>query len=191
VNTIRAFIAIEIDPPHKEKISALISHLKKSNADIKWVTENQMHLTLKFLGNIEQENVQKISDVLKTIAAVFSAFNIQFSQIGAFPNHERPRVIWLGIEKGSEALRLLNNKIECELEKIGFQKEKREYKSHLTLGRVKSLKNISGLSRLINEAEFQFQDEIKIDRLILFQSTLTSKGALYTPLTQQSLVGAG
>jgi len=150
-----------------------------------------MHLTLKFLGNIEQENVQKISDVLKTIAAVFSAFNIQFSQIGAFPNHERPRVIWLGIEKGSEALRLLNNKIECELEKIGFQKEKREYKSHLTLGRVKSLKNISGLSRLINEAEFQFQDEIKIDRLILFQSTLTSKGALYTPLTQQSLVGAG
>ena len=188
---IRAFIAVEIDAPHKEKLSALISYLKKSNASVKWVTENQMHLTLKFLGNIGQENVQKISGVLKATAGDFSTFNILFSKIGAFPNYERPRIIWLGIEKGKESLKLLNNKVECELEKIGFSKEKREYKAHLTLGRVKSLKNIPGLSRLINEADLQFQDEIKIDKLILFQSTLTPKGAIYTPLTQQSFVGAG
>ena len=184
MNTIRAFIAVEIDPKNKQKLCDLIIQLKKSNPDIKWATENQMHLTLKFLGNIEQNMVQKISEVLKSIADNFNVFTIQFSKIGAFPNMRRPRVIWLGIDKGAEFLKLLNNKIETELEKLGFKKENREYKTHLTLGRVKSLKNISELIRLIDEADFQSQDEIKIDKLILFQSTLTPKGAIYTPLIE-------
>ncbi len=207
MSTIRAFIAVEIDHPNKEKLSALISHLKKSNADVKWVNENHMHLTLKFLGNIEQAKVQEISEALNSIAKGFKVFATQFSKIGAFPNMRRPRVIWMGIDKGSYALKLLNEKIESGLEQIGFApltslasvpsaktsstsarggagKEKREYRSHLTLGRVRSLKNISELARLIDETQLDFQDEIKIDRLILFQSTLTPKGAIYTRLSE-------
>ena len=186
--TIRAFIAIEIDHPNKEKLSALISHLKKPNADVKWVNETHMHLTLKFLGNIEQVKVQEISEALDSIAKGFKAFAIQFSKIGAFPNMRRPRVIWMGIDKGSDALKLLNGKTESGMERIGYAKEKREYRSHLTLGRVRSLKNISELAKLIDEAQLDFQDEIKIDRLILFQSTLTLKGAIYTPLTQHTFL---
>lgn len=143
-----------------------------------------MHLTMKFLGNIEQSKVQKISKLLKNIASDFNSFTIQFSNIGGFPNMQRPRVVWMGIKKGSESLKHLNNKVECELEKIGFEKEKREYKAHLTLGRVKSLKNIPDLTRLINEAVLQFQGKIIIDKLMLFQSTLTPKGAIYTPLAE-------
>jgi len=198
--TIRAFIAVEIDHPNKEKLSALISHLKKPNADVKWVNDTHMHLTLKFLGNIEQAKIKEISEALNSIAKGFKVFAVQFSKIGAFPNMHRPRVIWLGIDKGSDALKLLNGKIETGMEQIGYApstssldklgtslgagKEKREYRSHLTLGRVRSLKNISGLAKLIDGHQLDFQDEIKIDRLILFQSTLTPKGAIYTRLSE-------
>lgn len=187
MNTIRAFIAVEIGHPHKQKILDLVTQLKKTNADIKWATENQMHLTLKFLGNIEQGKVGEISNILKDIADDSSAFSIQFSKIGAFPNMRRPRVIWIGVEEGDEPLKLLNNRIETGLEKLGFKKEDREYKSHLTLGRVKSLKNISELVKLIDKANLQFQDEIKINELTLFQSTLTPKGAIYTPIAYHHL----
>lgn len=187
MTTIRSFIAIEIDEQNKQKISSLIAQLKKSDTHIKWITENQMHLTLKFLGNINETDVEKISNSLKFVAKTFSAFTIQFSRIGAFPNIDRPRVIWLGIDKGSGDLKLLNAKIENELEKLGFKKEKREYTAHLTLGRVKSLKNIQNLTKLINEIKPNLEDELKINKLILFQSTLTPKGALYTPLSQYSI----
>ena len=102
MNTLRTFIAVEIDSQTKQKISDLIASLKKSNADVKWVTKDQMHLTLKFLGNIEQNKVQEISDVLKSIADNFKPFSISLSAIAGFPNLNRPKVIWLGIEKGAE-----------------------------------------------------------------------------------------
>lgn len=181
---IRAFIALEIDQLHKQKLTELISCLKKSNADVKWVNENQMHFTLKFLGNIEKDMVHKISNILKSIVNDFKTFTIQFSKIGVFPNMRRPRVVWIGIAKGSDSLRLLNDKIETHLEGLGFQREKREYKAHLTLGRVRSSKNIGDLTKLIEEVDFESQDDIKIDKLILFQSTLTPKGAIYTPLLE-------
>ncbi len=185
---IRSFIAVEIDQSNKQELSTLISHLKKSDADVKWANENQMHLTLKFLGTVDETKLQKISDILKRIANDFSAFNIQFSKIGAFPNINRPRVIWMGISKGSNHLKLLNNKIESEFEKIGFGKEKREYNAHLTFGRVKSSKNIPGLKKIIDETTIQFHDEIRIDKIILFQSTLRPKGAIYTPLVEHTFL---
>jgi 2'-5' RNA ligase len=179
---IRAFIAAEIDPLNKEKVSSLISYLKKSNTDVKWVNENQMHLTLKFLGNVEENKIQQIFNVLKPIADNFNQFSITFSKIGVFPNMHQPRVVWVGIEKGTDELKNLSTKIEDNLEILGFPKEKRSYKAHLTLGRVRSLKNISDLTKLISEISFRSENEIKIDKLTLFQSTLTPKGAIYAPL---------
>ncbi len=177
---IRAFIAVEIDQPNKQKLSQLISTLKQANADVKWVNENQMHLTLKFLGNIEKNRVQEISNTLKSIANKASAFNIHLSKISAFPNMHKPRVIWLGIDKGVENLKNLASK-------LGSRQEKREFKPHLTLGRVKSLKNISQLTKLISETSFESDGNISITKLILFQSTLTPKGAIYTSLAKLSL----
>ncbi|MFC1621230.1 RNA 2',3'-cyclic phosphodiesterase [Candidatus Omnitrophota bacterium] len=184
---IRAFIAVEIDQSSKQKISKLISFFKQANADVKWVNENQMHLTLKFLGNIKETRVQEISDTLESIANDTSVFNIHLSKIGAFPNIHKPRVIWIGIDKGAENLKNLAAQIENKLEKTDFTKEKREYKAHLTLGRVKSLKNISRLTKLISKTNFKSESEIQIQKLTLFQSTLTSKGAIYTPLKELAL----
>ena len=186
---IRAFIAVEIDSPNKQKLSELIALFKKTDTDVKWVNENQMHLTLKFLGNIEEIKVQEVSRALESIIKDFKKFTISFSKIGAFPNINKPRVVWVAIDEGKGTLKLLADKIESRLEKIGFEKEKREFKAHLTLGRVKSLKNISQLTEVIQKTGFQSQDKIKISALILFQSTLAPKGAIYAPLAEIKLPG--
>ncbi|MDP2921540.1 MAG: RNA 2',3'-cyclic phosphodiesterase [Candidatus Omnitrophota bacterium] len=179
---IRAFIAVEIDQPSRQKISSLISGLKKSNADVKWITEDQMHLTLKFLGNIDEGKIHEISSALSSISHDFKPFEITLSDIGAFPNLDHPRVIWIEIEKGADLLKTLAGKIDSRLEKLGFQKETREFKAHLTLGRVRTSKNMPQLVKIINETQFAPETGVKINELILFQSTLTPKGTIYTKL---------
>ncbi|MFH1854724.1 MAG: RNA 2',3'-cyclic phosphodiesterase [Candidatus Omnitrophota bacterium] len=190
MNTIRAFIGVNIGIPAKQQILELINHLKKSNSDVKWVGEPQMHLTLKFLGDIEQDKIPEISNTLKSIALKSSVFEISFSGIGAFPTINRPRIIWLGIGNGSDNLRTLAALVEKEMENMGFTKEERDYKAHLTLGRVRSQKNIKELSKLLSETSFKYQANIRIDRLTLFQSTLTQKGAIYTILSEANLASA-
>lgn len=183
-NAVRAFIAVEIDPQAKQKISELITRLKKSEADAKWITENQMHLTLKFLGNISQDKIKEISDALSLISNDFKPFAITFSGIGAFPNMNHARVIWLGIDKGAEALMMLNEKIENTLEKYGFKKDGREFSPHLTLARVRSGKNIAGLATLIKETVFDSGKDTLVNKLTLFQSVLNPKGAVYTVISE-------
>ncbi len=185
--TIRAFIAVEIDDQTRQKISELISTLKKSNADIKWITDSQMHLTLKFLGNIDKDKVQGISDSISNISDNFNSFKIAFSKIGAFPSLNHPAVIWLGIDKGAESLKTLNEKIETALEKLGFKRESREFKPHLTLGRVRSDKNMPGLTKLLKETAFYLGNDIQINKLTFFQSDLNPKGAVYSIILQKYL----
>ncbi len=187
MNTIRAFIAVEIDNQTKQKISDIISNLKKSKADVKWINESQMHLTLKFLGNIGEDKVQKISEALPVISDSSKSFKIGFSSIGAFPNLNHPAVIWLGIDNGKESLKMLNGKIQTVLEKSGFAREKREFSPHLTLARIRSSKNITNLIKLIEETNLTPAGEILIDKLALFQSALSPKGAVHTVILQKSL----
>ncbi|MBU0759773.1 MAG: RNA 2',3'-cyclic phosphodiesterase [Candidatus Omnitrophica bacterium] len=188
MNEIRAFIAIEIDPACKQQISGLIERLKKSDVDVKWVKETQMHLTLKFLGNVKQDKVPEISAALKDIASKTLSFQIAFSDISTFPGLSRPRVIWLGMDKGAENLKELAGYIADGMEKLGLKKEGRDYKAHLTLGRVRSQKNIRELTKLIGETDFKPPVGIKINKFILFQSILTSKGPVYTLLQEFPLL---
>jgi 2'-5' RNA ligase len=185
--TIRAFIAVEIDSQTGQKISELISILKKSNADVKWITDGQMHLTLKFLGNIDKDKVRGISEAISDISDNFNSFKIAFSKIGAFPSLNHPAVIWLGIDKGAESLKTLNEKIETALEKLGFEREKREFKPHLTLGRVRSDKNMPGFTKLLKETAFYLANDIQINKLTLFQSDLSPKGAIHSIILQKWL----
>lgn len=187
MNTFRAFIAVEIDDQTKQKISELISNLKKSDADAKWITEDQIHLTLKFLGNICEGDVQKISDALSGVSNNFNSFMINFSGIGAFPNLNHPAVIWLGVDKGADYLKTLAEGIENELEKSGFAREAREFQPHLTLARIRSPKNMPELARLAKKTDFISGNDVQIDKLILFQSRLSPKGAVYTIILEKHL----
>ncbi len=193
----RAFIAIELSPEIKDSLAQIESHLKYSGADVKWVEKDNIHLTLKFLGEITEEKCEKIKSILYEIGKDIKPFELSLKIskegsdpfLGAFPNLEHPRVIWVGLDKGAAEARILAEKIDEALSKIGFQKESRPFAAHLTIGRVRSAKNKEALKEKITLYQVQKASGTwyKVSSVILFQSTLTPKGPIYTKLHEARL----
>ncbi|RKY88617.1 RNA 2',3'-cyclic phosphodiesterase [candidate division KSB1 bacterium] len=183
---IRCFIAIDLPGSLKKKIGEIQAKLKGSGADVKWVKPDNIHLTLKFLGEITPEKVEEVKASLDGISV--KKMEISARNVGAFPSLKRPRVIWVGIEKGLEKLKDFSNIIEKEMQKIGFEKEKRSFKPHLTIGRVKSQRNIGNLVKEIGLIE-EFETEPFIpEEFILMRSDLKPSGAEYTPIKKYRLI---
>ena len=136
----RLFIAVNIPVEIKENLSLLTKRLKYKISDVKWIQKENLHLTLKFLGEVREEKVEKICSNLCDIAKTIKPFNVSFSEIGAFPDLKFPRIIWAGVKEGSNELKKLAWEIEQALVPLGFEKEKRAFSAHLTIGRVKSFK---------------------------------------------------
>ena len=116
----RAFIAIELSPEIKDSLEQIQSHLKYSGADVKWIETGNIHLTLKFLGDITEENCGKIKSILGEISRATKPFEMSIKDIGAFPNIDYPRVIWVGLDKGAIESKALAEKICEEALNIGF-----------------------------------------------------------------------
>lgn len=184
-DTIRAFIALELSPEIKDELARIEAELRTANADVKWVRPEAIHLTLKFLGNIT--DVAEVEKVLDTIASRHAKFELSLFQIGVFPKLEYPRVIWVGVDKGCSQAESLAKDVEEELSKAGFEKEARPFTAHLTLGRVRSPKGIKDLVSKIKALDFRPSASCIIDKIILFRSTLTSKGSIYTSLYESYL----
>jgi len=185
--TIRAFIAIELNPQIRDELSLVQSQLKTADADVKWVKPESIHLTLKFLGNISNQKVGEVKNLLDLVSPDHGSFELSLFKIGCFPKLEYPRVIWVGIDKGCSESESLAKAIEEESAKIGFAKESRPYAAHLTLGRVRSAKGKGALVSKIKTLDFKPSAVSAIDRLTLFQSTLSPKGSIYTPLHEARL----
>lgn len=174
-------------------LAQIQTHLKYSGADVKWVEKDNIHLTLKFLGEISDEKLKKIESILDTIGGSVRTFQISIKDIGAFPKIDYPRVVWVGLDKGADESKLLAEKIDEELSKIGFEKESRPFAAHLTVGRVRSPKNKEALK----EKMLSFQGPGSgvrgpaqaVSSIILFQSKLTPKGPIYTKLHESKLKG--
>ncbi len=177
----RAFIAIELPEEVRDILSKIQDELKQTRADVKWVAAENIHLTLKFLGEIEQELVKKIQAILEEIAQNNSPFSLHLSNLGAFPKLQYPRVVWFGAIDDQPVLNIAKD-LESQMLKIGFPAESRPFSSHITLGRVRS-----GLNRkvLVEKIEFLNKNlspplpEFKVFGLTLFKSTLTPHGPLY------------
>ncbi|MFN7170872.1 MAG: RNA 2',3'-cyclic phosphodiesterase [Candidatus Omnitrophota bacterium] len=185
---IRTFIAIEIPEILCAEFAQLQEELKKAEADIKWVEPKNMHLTLKFLGDTEETKITKIKESLQKISQKANSFEINFRGLGAFPNLESPRVLWIGIEKGKDKLFELATKIEDELKILGFPKEKRQFSAHLTLGRIRSFKNREKLKTTIKEkVNFKARNKMYLKEIVLFKSQLTPSGPIYTCLAKFNL----
>lgn len=183
----RTFIAIDFEEEIKKKLYFLLLELDKVSQNIKWVKKEGMHLTLKFLGEIEEEKIPKIEAVLSTISKMYSPFPLRLKGTGTFPpGKKNPRVIWIGIE-GGQTLKELQAQLEEELEKLDLPREKREFHPHLTLGRVKIQSHLGGvLSQLEREKETTF-GEMKVNKITFFQSILKPTGAEYKALSEFEL----
>lgn len=180
-NTIRCFIAIELSEEIKNTLAKIESELQRNIQGVKWVNPDNIHLTLKFLGQIEKEAIEEIKKILDEITATARPFKIRLSQIGAFPNPNQPRVIWVGIDDGTKESSHLANLIEEKIVPLGIEKEDRAFHPHLTLARIKFLKDKSSVKNAFASLKVP-QVEMTAAKIALFQSTLTPEGPIYTVL---------
>jgi len=179
----RTFIAIELSEEIKDSLAQVQSNLKYAGADVKWVEKNNIHLTLKFLGEIDEKKCEMVKLALDETAKSAKPFEISLKDIGAFPKIDYPRVIWVGLDKGAKESIELAVKTDETLSKIGFDKETRPFAAHLTIGRVRSAKNKEALKEKIDSYDPKhLQPHQLINSITLFQSTLTPKGSVYTKL---------
>lgn len=185
---IRSFISINIDEALKKEIDTLLADLKRKGLDVKWVPVENLHVTLKFLGHVSEEGIDKVKKALQDIVFLFKPFRLRFYGLGLFPDRKRPRVIWIDISD-SEILRRLQETIEERFFEIGFKKEERGFSPHLTIGRVRSLRGrdeLIGLLESIKDREFGIID---VDRLFLMKSDLRPGGAQYSVIAEFPLKG--
>lgn len=186
----RTFIAIDLPQAVKDNISRMQSRLKRSGADVSWVSPANMHLTLKFLGDIDETAAKAVSGAIRDIAAGTGDFSMQLGSIGAFPGPQSPRIIWIGLTKGHEQAKAIAAQIESRIEQYGIGRDTRPFASHITIGRVRSKKNICQLIDGIGAADTNRDaatEEFKAGKITFFKSTLTPQGPVYEKLQETSL----
>ena len=186
----RSFIAIELPPEIKNSLADLQNQLKAQQADVKWVEPCNIHLTLKFLGEIDDKKIKEVTQILEDTTKDKNTFYIRISSMGAFPKINFPRVIWVGIDKGEEEVKQIAKSLEQNLAKIGLPLEDRPFSSHITIGRIRSGLNRERLVKGLNALETNFGKEFaefRVTRIILFKSTLTPQGPVYEILNAANL----
>jgi len=186
-DTIRAFIAIPLDPKIQHTIERIQDHLTKINHDVKWVTPKNIHITLKFLGDVTTEQINSVKQTLANLYQNTRPFTVELSQLGAFPNIDRPRTLWVGLKDNKQRLSRIAVSLEKALGKIEFQGDKKPFSPHITIGRIRSSKNIDALSESMSNHQFFENCTQTISKIILFQSTLCSEGPIYQSLYQIKL----
>ncbi len=183
----RCFIAIPLPEYIHKQLAQIQSQLKETGADVKWVNSGNIHLTLKFLGEVEEAKSKTISEELKKISCKHTNFKTCAGELGTFPTLSNPRVIWIGINKNEDKIIKLQKGIEEVFQSLDFEKETRPFHPHLTLGRVRDKKNIQSLIQKI-KSSLSLQDNcFAADKIVLLKSALKPQGAEYTTIDEFKL----
>ncbi len=182
MSKIRTFIAIEIPDEIRNKIGELQNSLKKVGGRISWTKPGNIHLTLKFLGDTDENLIDEIASQLQESVASIQPIQIAIRTLGTFPNFKYPRVIWGGAESEQQQLAELAAKIDAGVEPFGFKRENRPFSAHLTLGRVKDVKGIQTVMDKLKEQEDFMAGSFLAKQFLLIKSELHSAGAIYTSL---------
>ena len=184
----RLFIAFPLAVEVKDYLGTVISELRNYSNDIRWVAPKNIHLTARFLGDTEEAKVAKLSQLVDTVASAHSAVSSALTELGAFPNLKRPRVIWAGIGEGAEALDKIARDLELRVRQLRFEPESKGFKSHLTLGRVREGARLDNFADVLSGYKLQ-RMPILFDRLVLYKSTLTPQGPIYERLHEAAFRG--
>jgi 2'-5' RNA ligase len=186
---LRAFLSIDLPASLQPLLSQVQNTLKKSGADVRWVPVGNIHLTLKFFGNIPEAAVDTISAAAHQVASRLAPFTLQITSLGAFPSIHSPRVVWLGALEATNTLAQLYRGLEEAFHAIGYPLEDRAFHPHLTLGRLRSNTGRAQLSQLLAEHSPPAFPAVPVNALTLFRSTLTPQGSIYSPLKAIPLGG--
>ncbi|MBI5682606.1 MAG: RNA 2',3'-cyclic phosphodiesterase [Deltaproteobacteria bacterium] len=179
----RSFIAIDLPEVFIKKIKVLQDKLKRDcKAKVSWSAPENIHLTLKFLGEVQEVQLDAITTAIKNTCIGINRFELSVNGINGFPNLNSPRVIWLGIKTCGNLLQTIYERLEAVLADLGFEKEKRRFSPHLTLGRIREPDketDFKGILAHVKDAEL---GEFIADGIVLYKSELNPKGAVYTKL---------
>jgi RNA 2',3'-cyclic 3'-phosphodiesterase len=183
----RTFIAVktELSKDNLQLYSEIKSKLKDSY--INWVDADNMHLTLFFLGDTSEVQIHEISEEVKNSLSETKSFSFLLKRLGVFRDLNDPRVVWVGIENDND-LKEIKKRIDKALNKLGYKTEDREFKPHLTLGRIKNIKQKDSLRDLVEKYKDYTLQEIFVGEIVFYESTLTSKGPIYKELQSFKLV---
>jgi 2'-5' RNA ligase len=180
---IRSFIAFDLNNETVlQRFKQIQDKLVQTGADLKLVEPLNIHITMRFLGDIKPAMVDAVHEAMKKV--VFSAFDCEIQGLGAFPDLRYPRVVWAGMRKGANELKSVFDQLEPNLQQLGFRPDPKGFSPHLTLARVKTGRNKTELARCIQElTDFEF-GAVRADCLRLKKSVLTPKGPVYSTLRE-------
>ena len=176
----RAFIAIDLPASIRSAVGEMQAILKSFEFRVKWVRPQNIHLTLKFLGNIQADQIEPIVAAMGRALSGFESLSLSAKEIGVFPDIKRPRVIWTGLDGQLDILEHLQRTLESHLADVGFAEERRAFKGHLTLGRVKGRIAPEQLKTAIDKLKGFETESFTTHEIILFKSELRPTGAIYS-----------
>ena len=188
---IRAFIAVPASDEVRRLVREAVGSLRWVGANVKWVEPENVHFTVKFLGNISQEDADKLGPALHEALRGAGGFDVTIEKAGTFPGGRKaPRVVWLGLGEGFEALKEVARKVEDACAGLGFEREPRPFKAHLTIGRVRrGSGKLPELAEAVAGVEFK-PLKLAVDRVNLMRSRLSPQGPTYTVLESVALKDA-
>ncbi len=181
----RTFIAVAIDDRTAARAAAIIERLRTAGADVNWVAPRNLHVTLKFLGDVRNELLPAVAEAVREAAQRVPSFSLELRGVGAFPQLDRPRTIWLGAGQGGDAMQRLAEAVEQSLRPLGFAPEARGFTTHLTIGRVRRPSAaLRSLSELMRRQSDQTVGIVSVEQVIVMASTLTPRGPIYEALAR-------
>lgn len=188
---IRSFIAVDLPVALNTALEKASNQLQEelSGGPVRWVPVNNIHLTLKFLGDVSEKNIPVFETILKTEAASHHVFEISVGGFGVFPNATRPRVLWVGVEAPDE-LMSLQRRIDMETARLGYAPEQRAFNPHLTLGRVSrnaTPSQVRKASAVLKKHKIGFLGAARIETVTLYRSDLSPDGAVYSKISTATL----
>jgi 2'-5' RNA ligase len=190
VQTMRTFVAVEIDRVVRRRAGALVERLGRLTDDVRWVEPENMHITLKFLGNVRAHDTFELCEAVSDAVCDCPPFGLEVQGLGGFPALDRPRTLWIGMADGSEALTTVFDRIEDAVIELGYRPEPRRFTAHMTIGRVR--RRSDHLGHLVDEL-----DELKnesfgrtsVDRVTVFSSKKGPDGPVHTALSHGKFGG--
>jgi 2'-5' RNA ligase len=185
----RTFICVEIPASVRERIANLQRELRSIDAQVSWVRSENIHLTLKFLGDVERDRVAEVVESVRLAAEVIAPFEIEIGGAGCFPSPRNPRVLWVGFASVPDPLRQLHSRIEDLLARRGFAREEKKFSPHLTIGRIRAPRGAARVAESLIARGFD-PESFVAHEVIVMRSELGAGGSVYTPQSFVKLGGA-
>lgn len=189
VRSLRTFIAVEISPEVRSHARQLIGRMQDCGAKATWIKPEALHLTLKFLGEVDLVDIPAVCDAVTAAVADLPPFEIEVQGAGAFPTASRPRTIWLGVRRGQDDLVTLHEAVEQALSRLGYRQENRRFRPHLTLGRVRGDRGLAELGEVVTQHADFVGGIASVDEVVVFSSELERDGPIHEPLAVAPLNG--